>query len=37
MIRVVFDHIILDLAPLGAAFGTGLDIDVRHFHFLRCY
>jgi hypothetical protein len=30
VIAVVFDHVIIDMAALGAALGSRLNIDVRH-------
>jgi hypothetical protein len=34
MVGVIFNYIVVDMAPLGATFGTRLDIDVWHV-FLR--
>jgi hypothetical protein len=31
MIRMVFDHIIVDMAPLRTALWTRLNVNIRHF------
>jgi hypothetical protein len=30
VVRMVFDHIIIDMGSFGAALGTGFNVNVRH-------
>jgi hypothetical protein len=30
VVRVIFDDVIVDMAPLGATFGTRLNVNIRH-------
>ena len=37
MVGVIFNYIVVDMAALGATFGTRLDIDVSTFFLLRFF
>jgi hypothetical protein len=37
MIRVVFDHVIVNVRSFRAALGTGFYINIRHSYFLALY